>query len=51
MIPRHIQDFAKKVTFKKTKNGWEDKQGLLLSEQEIIDYYNEVERIKGNAKD
>ena len=50
MLSKHIQEFAKKVTFKKTKDGWKDKQGFHLSEQEITDYYNEIGRIINNGK-
>ena len=49
MLSSEIQEFAKRVTFKKTKDGWKDKRGFHLSEQEITNYYNEVERIKGNG--
>lgn len=50
MMSKQIQEFAKKVTFKKTKDGWKNKAGFHLSEEEITNYYNEVERIKGNAR-
>jgi len=41
-----IQKFAKKVGFVKTSLGWKDKSGFLISEKEIIDFYNEIKKIK-----
>lgn len=50
MLSRDVQEFAKKVSFKKTKDGWKDKQGFLLSEDEINNFYNEIKSIISQTK-
>lgn len=48
MLNKDIQEFAKRTGFKKPKNGYTDKQGFLVSESEITNFYNEVQRILNN---
>lgn len=45
MLPGYLEKFAKKAGFKKKQGIYYDSLGFFVSEKEIKDYYEEINRI------